>query len=139
MTISEVVTILKISVHTLRYYEKIGLIRQVSRTGGRRNYSKMDLTWLEFILRLKRTRMPLQEIRHYADLWYEGNETIPQRKTMLLAHRQRLQSEMVALQDHMDILEKKITLYETQEKQGGFPSNPEEAWTTCCRSLAPGK
>lgn len=135
MTIGEIANILAISVHTLRYYEKIGLIQQVDRVSGRRNYSKADLAWLEFIQRLKRTRMPLKEILQYANLWYEGDRTIQQRKAMLLAHRHRLVDEMTALQAHLDILDRKIELYETQEKRGGTLPRPEEAWTACCESM----
>lgn len=130
MTIGEVANILGISGHTLRYYERIGLIRQVNRVSGRRIYSKDNLVWLKFILRLKRTRMPLKEIRQYADLWYVGPTAIPQRKAILLAHRQRLIDEMTSLQGHLDFLDKKIELYETQEKRGGSLPRLDEAWAT---------
>ena len=137
MTIGEVANILAISVHTLRYYERIGLIQQVERVSGRRKYSKADLAWLEFIQRLKRTRMPLKEILQYANLWYVGDSTIQQRKAMLLAHRHRLVDEMTALHAHLDILDRKIELYETQEKRGGTLPRPEEAWTACCEPMCP--
>ncbi|MFW5488523.1 MAG: MerR family transcriptional regulator [Desulfovibrio sp.] len=134
MTIGEVANILGISVHTLRYYEKIGLIRQVDRVSGKRRYSKANVVWLEFIQRLKRTRMPLEKIRQYADLWHMGDSSIPQRKDMLLAHQQQLLEEMEVLQGHLDFLNKKIDLYETREKSGGSLPRLDEACPTWLRT-----
>ena len=72
MTISEVAKKLGLTPHTLRYYEKIGLIRDVARRSGKRDYSPADVVWLEFIQRLKATSMPLKEIRQYSQLRYAG-------------------------------------------------------------------
>ena len=117
MTISEVAKKLGFSTYTLRYYEKIGLIRGVRRSGGIRRYGESDIKWLEFIGRLKSTGMPLAEIAQYAKLRYEGDDTISRRKDMLLSHRARLRREIENLQNHYEALEKKIQTYEHMERE----------------------
>ena len=139
MTIGEIANILAVSVHTLRYYERIGLIQQVDRVSGRRNYSKADLAWLEFIQRLKRTRMPLKEILQYANLWYEGDRTIKQRKAMLLTHRHRLVDEMAALQAHLDILDRKIELVRNSRKTRRYFAPPGRGLDRMLRAHVPPK
>lgn len=117
MTISELAKRVGLTPHTLRYYEKIGLIRDVERASGRRYYSSQDQSWLEFINRLKATGMPLKQIRLYADLRYAGDETISERKVMLLSHRQDLESTIDRLQFNLVALDHKIKLYEAMEKK----------------------
>ncbi|BDQ33980.1 MerR family transcriptional regulator [Pseudodesulfovibrio portus] len=117
MTISDTAKRLGLSPHTLRYYEKIGLIRDVERASGRRVYTDRDLIWLEFVLRLKATGMGLARIKRYADLRYEGDETVPERKAMLLSHRQDLESAIARLKSNLVALDHKIELYEAMEKE----------------------
>jgi len=117
MTISEMAKRLEVSPHTLRYYEKIGLIREVDRAGARRSYTRQDQTWLEFILRLKGTGMPLKQIQQYAELRYEGDTTLTERKEMLLLHRQDLMRNIDKLKSHLTSLDDKIDVYETMEKE----------------------
>jgi DNA-binding transcriptional MerR regulator len=101
----------------LRYYEKIGLIRDLARKSGRRDYGSRDMVWLEFIQRLKNTNMPLKEIKRYSDLRYAGDKTISERKAMLLSHKERLKHEIKKLQAHLEILEAKIGIYEKMEQE----------------------
>lgn len=115
MTISELAKRLEVSPHTLRYYEKIGLIRDVDRVGGRRSYGSQDLEWMQFILRLKETGMPLKQIQRYAQLRYVGDKTLAERKGMLLSHRLDLEINIAKLQSHLVALDRKIEIYETLE------------------------
>lgn len=115
MTISEVAKKLGLTPHTLRYYEKIGLIRDVARRSGKRDYSPADVVWLEFIQRLKATNMPLKEIRQYSQLRYAGDATISERKDMLLSHKARLRTEIDKLKTHQQALRVKIQTYEKME------------------------
>ncbi|WP_319541862.1 MerR family transcriptional regulator [uncultured Pseudodesulfovibrio sp.] len=117
MTISELAKQLGLSPHTLRYYEKIGLIRNVERIGSRRTYTKQDRLWLEFIKRLKATGMPLKQILRYSELRYAGAATITERKTMLLSHRQDLEQNIKKLQRHLVALDQKIKTYEALEAE----------------------
>lgn len=80
-----------ISAHTLRFYEKQGILQPVGRAGnGHRRYRQQDLLWLEFVVRLKRTGMPLAQIRQYAALRAEGEASLRARLALLEDHRTRL-------------------------------------------------
>ena len=83
-----------LSVHTLRYYEKIGLLLAIQRDArGHRDYSAQDLIWIEFIKRLKATNMPLNEIRRFARLRVKGDSTIDERVKILENHESRVNSK----------------------------------------------
>lgn len=70
-----------LSAHTLRYYEKVSLFKNVQRNSSRhRVYSVKDVNWLEFVIRLKETVMPLEEILEYARLREQGSSTVLERQ-----------------------------------------------------------
>jgi len=104
-----------LSADTLRYYEKIGLLRQVARdASGFRVYGPRDLEWIGFILRPKDTGMPLEDITRYADLREQGETTLAARQALLEAHAARLQARLQRDQEHLDALQAKIELYRRQ-------------------------
>ena len=104
-----------LSAHTLRYYEKIGLLRQVARdASGFRVYGPRDLEWVGFILRLKETNMALDDIIRYADLRELGDSTLEARQALLEAHAAKLQERLQRDREHLDALQKKIELYRQQ-------------------------
>jgi len=104
-----------LSAHTLRYYEKIGLLRQVARdASGFRVYGPRDLEWVGFILRLKETNMALDDIIRYADLRELGDSTLEARQTLLEAHAAKLQERLQRDREHLDALQKKFELYRQQ-------------------------
>ena len=77
MNIKEFSSLVGLSAHTLRYYEKIGLLKHVHRNAsGHRVYSAKDLSWISFVKRLKETAMPLEEILEYAKLREVGSESV---------------------------------------------------------------
>ncbi len=117
MKISEVVARTGISAYTLRYYEKLGLIKRIDRAGGRRKYEQEDIRWIEFIQRLKATGMSLVQIREYADLRYLGYSTVTERKEILLRHKEKLAVEIEELKACFKVLNKKIKVYEEMEKK----------------------
>ena len=100
-----------LGIHTLRYYEHEGLITPERNAAGRRCYSDKDLTWIEFIKRLKDTGMPIKEIRHYAELRAAGDPTLSERMEMLVQHRQALNEQIAQLQEHKAKLDEKIEFY----------------------------
>ncbi len=105
-----------VSAHTLRYYEKIGLLGQVQRNpSGHRIYTDKDFTWISFILRLKDTGMPLEGILQYAKLRAQGASTCAKRQSLLEAHRQQLIDHIHTQQQHLAALEAKIELYQNGE------------------------
>ncbi len=104
-----------LSADTLRYYEKIGLLRQVARdASGFRVYGPRDLEWIGFILRLKDTGMALDDIIRYADLRECGDTTLAARQALLEEHAARLQERIQRDREHLDALHAKIALYRQQ-------------------------
>jgi DNA-binding transcriptional MerR regulator len=101
-----------LSPYTLRYYEKIGLLPEVERSGSNhRRYTEGDLRWIEFIKRLKATNMPLAEIWRYAALRQQGPGTEEARMQLLIDHARRLEETIAQEQAHLQILHKKINFY----------------------------
>ena len=113
-TIGEFSSITGISIHTLRYYEKEKLIQPDRLANGRRVYSDSDLTWIQFIRRLKDTGMPIREIRGYAALRARGDDTLEERMEMLIRHRTALKEEIAAMQEHLGNLDDKIRHYRSE-------------------------
>ncbi|GAA1278162.1 MerR family transcriptional regulator [Saccharothrix xinjiangensis] len=105
-----------LSIDTLRYYERIGLVDPPARdSGGRRTYSDEDLGWLVFLTRLRTTGMPIRMMREYAQLRHRGDATTSRRKQMLYEHRTSVRERIAELQSCLDVLEYKITHYEQIE------------------------
>jgi len=112
MNIQKFSEITNISAHTIRYYEKIGLLRNVSRnSSGHRWFTEKDIIWIEFIKRLKDTGMPLDNIRKYADLRDEGISTSEFRMQMLQQHAVMLEDKIAEEQFHLNKLKEKIEYY----------------------------
>jgi DNA-binding transcriptional MerR regulator len=104
-----------LSAHTLRYYEKIGLLKNVQRlTNGHRRYVDKDADWIAFILRLKNTAMPLEQILEYAALRDQGDSTLAHRHAILVHHRQQLHQQIEEEMAHLHVLDSKIEFYRTQ-------------------------
>lgn len=102
-----------LSIDTLRYYERIGLVEPPARdSGGRRTYSDEDLTWLEFLTRLRTTGMPIRMMREYAQLRHRGVGTAARRRQILVEHRAGVRERIAELQSCLGILDYKITNYE---------------------------
>ncbi len=99
------------SEHTLRFYEKAGIIAQVERnSSGYRSYSNRDLEILKFALRLRQTAMPLEQIKHYLHLLREDAEP-ETRLHLLLEHLERIEGSIQALEEAKTLLEYKVGLY----------------------------
>jgi len=119
MNIQEFSHITKISAYTIRYYEKIGLLKQVSRnSSGHRCFTQKDITWVEFVKRLKDTGMSLEDIREYADLREEGEHTSTLRMKLLEVHAKKLKEKINLETTHLEKLNEKITYYKNIEKIG---------------------
>jgi len=102
-----------LSPHTLRYYEKIGLLPVIDRTdSNHRRYSERDVVWIAFVKRLKETHMPLAEILRYAQLRDQGDETALARMRLLTEHARRLEQSIAREQEHLEKLREKIRLYQ---------------------------
>jgi DNA-binding transcriptional MerR regulator len=113
MKIAEVSEQYGISADTLRYYERIGLIRPVNRNGnGIRDYSEIDLRRVEFIKCMRSAGLPIETLIEYVGLVQQGDATIVARKEILKEQRVLLQGRMKEMQKTLDILDHKIEVYE---------------------------
>ena len=109
--IAEAAVHLGLSKHTLRYYERAGLLGAVLRVAGRRRYSEADLIWLQFIQRLRATDMPMRKIERYAQLRRKGDATAGERLALLLEHMHQLEVRESELIAHRTALADKIDIY----------------------------
>ncbi|MCX4091986.1 MerR family transcriptional regulator [Nocardia sp. alder85J] len=101
-----------LSIDTLRYYEKAGLIEPVGRTSGnQRRYRVADLDWLDFLLRLRETGMSIADMQRFAVLRAGGDPTIAQRLAMLREHRDDLEQRIRDLRRNATALDRKIDDY----------------------------
>jgi DNA-binding transcriptional MerR regulator len=106
-----------LSIDTLRYYERIGLVEPPARdSGGRRNYSEDDLSWLVFLTKLRTTGMPIRMMREYAQLRLHGSVTASRRRQILLEHRSGVRERIAELQSCLDVLDYKIKNYADIER-----------------------
>ncbi len=107
-----------LSIDTLRYYERIGLVEPPARdSGGRRTYSDEDLSWLHFLTRLRTTGMPIRMMREYAQLRHRGDGTAARRRQILVDHRAEVRERINELQSCLGMLDYKITNYEHVERK----------------------
>ena len=119
MKIGEIVARTHLSAHTLRYYERIGLLPRIFRDASRqRDYDASILPWIEFISRLKETGMPIREMVCYADLRAKGPVSEPARRALLVRHRERVRVHLAELRACLSVLDDKIAGYaERSEKE----------------------
>jgi DNA-binding transcriptional MerR regulator len=106
-----------LSIDTLRYYERIQLIDPPARdSGGRRAYTDDDLSWLEFLTKLRTTGMPIRMMREYAKLRHQGVSSAGRRKQILVEQRTEVLSRIAELNACLDVLNHKIANYADCER-----------------------
>ncbi|MFF8711106.1 MerR family transcriptional regulator [Streptomyces sp. NPDC015184] len=111
-TISEVAAFTGLTAHTLRWYERIGLMPHVDRSHtGQRRFTNRDLDWLTFVGKLRLTGMPVADMVRYAELLREGEHTFEQRQELLEATRRDVRTRIAELQDTLAVLDYKIDFY----------------------------
>ncbi len=98
-----------LSIDTLRYYERIGLLEPVSRaSSGHRRYSQKDIGYIELLIHLRATGMPIAQMLHFARLRRQGDATATERLHILEQHQHFLEEQMKQLEQHMAALQQKI-------------------------------
>lgn len=111
-TISEVVAFTGLTAHTLRWYERIGLMPHIDRSHtGQRRYSNRDLDWLAFVTKLRLTGMPVADMVRYAELVREGDHTFDERRELLESTRRDVVNRIAELHDTLAVLDLKIGFY----------------------------
>lgn len=107
--------------HTLRYYEKEGLLPFVRKSSsGLRMFSDDDLGWLSLIECLKETGMSLKGIKQYIDWFREGDSTLPQRLEMFKQQQLKVLAQIEQFQKYLQKIDYKVSLYEEAVKLGSF-------------------
>ena len=118
-SIAEAAALSGLTAHTLRYYERDGLMLQyVERSSsGHRRYTERDLTWIEMLTRLRSTGMPVRDVKRYAALVRAGDGNEAERLSLLVAHRARVEAQLAEATTHLRAIDHKIGLYESKLEQ----------------------
>jgi DNA-binding transcriptional MerR regulator len=116
LTISDAAEAVGVSAHTLRYYERAGLMLDpVGRTAAtHRRYTDVDLNWIVLLTRLRGTGMPIRRMREYADLVRAGEGNEHERLALLEAHRAAVLDQLAQVQRSLAAIETKIDFYREQ-------------------------
>jgi DNA-binding transcriptional MerR regulator len=134
-SISETADLTGLSAHTLRYYERIGLLDTVPRgPDGRRRFQNADLAWLSFLTRLRTTGMSIRGMQRFAELRRIGDSTAPARLELLRQHRDTVRRRISELTDCLHTLDAKIAHYEAMTNPA---TTPEDASTSAELALRP--
>ncbi|SFI55729.1 MerR family transcriptional regulator [Celeribacter neptunius] len=116
-----------LSIDTLRFYEKIGLIDPPPRDdAGRRDYPEDVIGWIGFLGQLNATGMPQSERIRYAKLRRRGAETYTERRELLEAHREVIRERLALLQDTMALMDRKVEIYRDLESNALIAQENEE-------------
>jgi DNA-binding transcriptional MerR regulator len=108
-SIQEVAQLTGVSVHTLRYYERIGLIGDVQRAAsGHRRYSDDDIHWIKFLTAFRAAGMSISQIQAYLKLLQAGDATLPERRDLLIAHHRDMREQIRKLSETLAYVEHKI-------------------------------
>jgi DNA-binding transcriptional MerR regulator len=112
LTIAEAAERAGISAHTIRYYERAGLLAPIERTdSGHRRFAAEDIEWIVVITKLRATGMPIRRIREYAELVREGDGNELERLALLESHREEVLRRLDEVQQNLELVDYKIALY----------------------------
>lgn len=118
-SISEVAEHFNMTPHTLRYYDKEGLMPHIERnSGGKRVFKDSDLDALKIIECLKSSGMPIKEIKHFIEWCSEGDSTLQQRYDMFLERKACVEAQMEELKKTMEVIDYKCFYYKTALESG---------------------
>ena len=114
LSISDVAAETGLTTSALRYYENAGLMREeVDRaSSNHRRYTPEMVGWVSFVTKLRATGMPIRDIRRYAELVRQGDETTADRLALLVAHRERVLAQLAEVQRSLAGIDYKIDTYE---------------------------
>lgn len=113
LTIQQVAQATGLSEHTLRYYERIGLIHSVHRLeNSHRRYTEQDIGWINFLTKLRKTGMSIQQMCAYAELQRQGDASLAERIQMLREHREKVEQGIAELQENLAVIHYKIDYYQ---------------------------
>lgn len=112
-SVQEVAEMTGLSGHTLRYYEREGLIERVNRldSSGHRRYTATDIAVIIFLTKLRATGMPIRRLKEYVALVREGDGTMDARRAILEDHKTVVCQQIADLQESVALIDKKIASY----------------------------
>ncbi len=141
LTIQEVAKRTGLSIDTLRYYERIGLLEPVGRAqSGHRRYTQQDLDWIDLLIGLRNTGMPLAQMARLAQLRRQGFAATLTERRLIYEHYQRtLRQHMQQLEQHMTTVENKIAHLKELEAQQEAASDPADTGTQSEASVSRGE
>lgn len=115
-TIGQIAKETNLSIHTLRYYEKEGIVPFVRRNdSGLRVYTDEHIEWFKFLCCLRETGMSIAQLKEFADLSLEGEGTVDQRILMLKEQRNKVKSQVDSLMSYISMINFKIDMYAAQK------------------------
>ncbi len=105
-----------VTIDTLRYYEREGLLQNVARAdSGHRRYSEDDVLWVEVLRCLRATGMSIDQLRTYCDLGAQGDHTQRERVRMLTEHRALVEAQIAERKDALRLIDEKLSHYRHDE------------------------
>lgn len=108
-----------VTIDTLRYYERTGLLQNIARAeSGHRGYSQEDVLWVEVLRCLRETGMTIEQLRRYCELGEQGDHTAPERQQMLIDHRTLVENQIRERQAAITLINHKLSLYGNVEESG---------------------
>jgi len=111
LSIAEAAELTGLTAHTLRYYERIGLLDVRRDAAGYRSYDRRAMARIVFISRLRASGMPIGTLSHYLALVLEGDHTAPQRLALMQEHRAKIHRQLRELQLALAVTDYKIDVY----------------------------
>ncbi|GAA3035312.1 MerR family transcriptional regulator [Microbacterium dextranolyticum] len=116
VSIAEAAEATGVSTHTLRYYERAGLMLvPIDRaSSSHRRYTDADLSWVRFVARLRTTDMPIARIRRYTELARQGESTIAERRELLVQHREQVRAQLETVAASLRAIDHKIDIYDKE-------------------------
>lgn len=118
LTIGEVAERTGLSIHTLRYYDEIGLLPQVKRAAnGHRVFNEDVLGWIDVIKCLRITQMPLADMQRFTHLAHQGINTLSQQRALLEAHRREIEQRMCEVEEAIAMIDHKINYMRKAETE----------------------
>jgi DNA-binding transcriptional MerR regulator len=134
LTIQQASEISGLSEHTLRYYERIGLLKRVGRAAnGHRRYSETDINRISFLNKLRATGMSIRQMKELNELYLAGDSTLGQRCELLEQHQRSVEAQIAQLTEYLEVIQYKINLYREHERL--LPVQPEKfgvKWSKSC-------
>ena len=119
MTIKEVCEKYNLTADTLRYYERVGVIPEVTRTaGGIRDYQQEDIGWVEHAICMRDAGVPVEMLIEYVKLFQEGDSTLEARANLLKEARVQILEAKKKYDTALEKLDYKIGRYEVAKKTG---------------------